>query len=50
MGDINDIIDSENANKKSVSLQGFEAKPDFPQVDIVVADDKREKELFDQDW
>ena len=29
---------------KSVSVQGFQGKPDFPKIDIHVPDDKREME------
>lgn len=44
------MLDNEMKSKSTVSIQGFEGKPDFPTVDIHVADDKREMETSDQDW
>lgn len=43
-------FESEQSKEKTVSAQGIMEKPDFPRIEIVVPDDKREMETQDQSW
>ena len=51
LGGICDLMDNNLASKKtSFSMQGFEAKPDFPKLEIQVPDDRCEMETSDTKW
>ena len=46
-GTILEMVEQEDKNIKSTSVQGFEGRQDFPKIEIHVPDDHREMDTSD---